>query len=59
MEEEEDEVVVENDEEGEGQRRYDEGGGPCYTTLVYFVVGTRQRCSTYTAHFATRLASGS
>jgi len=34
------------------------GGGPRYTTLVYFA-GTRQRCSTYMAHFATRLASGS
>ena len=28
-------------------------------TLVYLVVGTRQRCSTYTAHLATRLGSGS
>lgn len=38
---------------GRRAKRNDEGGGPCYTTLVYFVVGTRQRCSTYTAHFAS------
>jgi len=37
---------------GRRAKRNDEGGGPCYTTLVHFVVGTRQRCSTYTTHFA-------
>ena len=58
-EEEDDEVVVRERRGERRAKRNDEGGGPCYTTLVYFVVGTRQRCSTYTAHFATRLASGS